>query len=38
LGDASRQVSAVVRDTVDQATTKAEETFDRAEEEIGAPG
>ena len=36
LGDASRQVSSAVRDTVDQATSKAEETFDRVEEEIGS--
>ena len=36
LGDASRQVSSAVRDTVDQATTKAEETFDRVEQEIGS--
>ena len=37
LGDASRQVGTVVRDTVDQATTKAEETLDRAEEKISSP-
>ena len=37
LGEASRQVSTVVRDTVDQATTKAEETFDQAEEKISSP-
>ena len=36
LGDASRQVSSAVIDTVDQATAKAEETFDRAEEQIKA--
>jgi ElaB/YqjD/DUF883 family membrane-anchored ribosome-binding protein len=35
LGDASRQVGSVVRDTVDQATLKAEESFSRVEEEIG---
>lgn len=38
LGDASRQVSSAVRDTVDEATTKAEETLDRAEEQIDSPG
>jgi ElaB/YqjD/DUF883 family membrane-anchored ribosome-binding protein len=37
LGDASRQVGTVVRDTVDQVTTKAEETLDRAEEQISSP-
>jgi hypothetical protein len=37
LGDASRQVGSMVRDTVDQATTKAEETLDRAEEKISSP-
>jgi ElaB/YqjD/DUF883 family membrane-anchored ribosome-binding protein len=37
LGDASRQVGSTVRDTVDQATTKAEETMDRAEEQITTP-
>jgi hypothetical protein len=37
LGDASRQVGTVVRDTVDQATTKAEETLDRAEDKISSP-
>jgi hypothetical protein len=37
LGDAGRQVGTVVRDTVDQATTKAEETLDRAEEKISSP-
>ena len=36
LGDASRQVSSAVRDTVDQATAKAEKTFDRAEEEVSS--
>ena len=36
LGDASRQVSSAVIDTVDQATAEAEETFDRAEEEISS--
>ncbi|HET6745395.1 MAG TPA: hypothetical protein VFH90_06030, partial [Candidatus Limnocylindria bacterium] len=38
LGDASRQMGSAVRDTVDQAAIKAEESFDRAEEEIGAAG
>jgi hypothetical protein len=38
LGDASRQVTSAVRDTVDQATTKAEETMDRVEEQVGSPG
>ena len=37
LGEASRQVGTVVRDTVDQATTKAEETFEKAEEKISSP-
>ena len=37
LGDASRQVGNTVRDTVDQATTKAEETLDRAEEKVSSP-
>ena len=37
LGDASRQVSSMVRDTVDQATTKAEETLDQAEEKVSSP-
>lgn len=37
LGDASRQVGIAVRDTVDQATAKAEETLDRAEEEFNSP-
>jgi hypothetical protein len=36
LGDASRQVGNVVRDTVDDATTKAEETMDRAEERVSS--
>lgn len=38
LGDASRQVTSAVRDTVDQATTKAEKTMDRVEEQVGSPG
>ena len=37
LGDASRQVGTVVRDTVDQATAQADETLDRAEEKISSP-
>jgi ElaB/YqjD/DUF883 family membrane-anchored ribosome-binding protein len=37
LGDASRQVGTIVRDSVDQATTKAEETLDRAEEKVSSP-
>ncbi|MDQ4035285.1 MAG: DUF3618 domain-containing protein, partial [Chloroflexota bacterium] len=37
LGDASRQVGSTVRETVDQAATKAEETMDRAEEQITTP-
>ncbi len=37
LGDASRQVTSAVRDTVDQATTKAEETMNRVEEQVGSP-
>jgi ElaB/YqjD/DUF883 family membrane-anchored ribosome-binding protein len=36
LGDAGRQVGEVVRDTVDKASSKAEETLDRTEERIGA--
>ena len=34
LGDASRELGNTVRDTVDKATVKAEETMDRAEEKI----
>ena len=37
LGDASRQVSTAVRDTVGEVTTKAEQQIDRAEEEIASP-
>jgi hypothetical protein len=37
LGDASRQVTSAVRDTVEEAATKAEETMDRAEEQVGSP-
>jgi hypothetical protein len=36
FGDASRQVGNTVRDTVDQATTKAEESLDRVEEKVGS--
>ncbi len=34
LGDASRELGNTVRDTVDKATMKAEETMDRAEEKV----
>jgi hypothetical protein len=34
LGDASRQVASTVRDTVDQAATKAEETLDKTEQKV----
>jgi ElaB/YqjD/DUF883 family membrane-anchored ribosome-binding protein len=37
LGDASRQVSSAVRETVEDVTTKAEETMDRAEEKVSSP-
>ena len=37
LGDASRQVTASVRETVEDVTTKAEETMDRVEEQVGSP-
>jgi hypothetical protein len=37
LGDASRQVTSTVRDTVGDVTTKAEETIDRVEEQVGSP-
>jgi len=37
LGDASRQMSSVVRDTVEDVSAKAEETMDRAEEKVGSP-
>jgi hypothetical protein len=37
LGDASRQLTSAVRDTVDDATAKAEETMDRAEAQVGSP-
>jgi hypothetical protein len=36
LGDASRQIGTAVRDTVDQATTKAEEAMDEAERTVTA--
>lgn len=36
LGDASRQVTSAVRDTVEDVTTRAEETIDRVEE-VGSP-
>lgn len=34
LGDASRQVASTVRDTVDQAANKAEETLDKTEQKV----
>ena len=37
LGNASRQVSSAVRDTVEQATAKAEEKLDSAEEKVTSP-
>lgn len=37
LGDASRQVTSAVSDTVEAATTKADEAMDRAEEKVGSP-
>ena len=37
LGDASRQVTSAVRDTVEQATSKAEEALDSAEEKVSSP-
>ena len=37
LGDASRQVTSTVRETVEDVTTKAEETMDRVEEQVGSP-
>ena len=36
LGDAGQKIGEAVRDTVDEATTKAEEQMDRAEEKITA--
>jgi ElaB/YqjD/DUF883 family membrane-anchored ribosome-binding protein len=38
LGDASRQISSAVRDTVEDATTRVEETLDGAEQQVGSPG
>ena len=37
LGDASRQVTSAVRDGVEQATAKAEETLDSVEEKVSSP-
>ena len=37
LGDAGRQVTSAVRDTVDQATAKADEAIDRVEDKVSAP-
>lgn len=37
LGDASRQVTSAMKDTVDQATTTAEETMDKAEDKVASP-
>ncbi len=37
LGDASKQVTSAVRDTVEQATSKAEEKLDEVEEQVGSP-
>ena len=37
LGDASRQVTSAVRETVEQATAKAEETLDDVEDKVGSP-
>ena len=34
LGDASRQVASTVRDTVDEAANKAEETLDKTEQKV----
>ena len=36
LGDASRQIGTAVRDTVDQATTKAGGALDEAERTVTA--
>jgi hypothetical protein len=38
LGDASRQISSAVRHTVEDATTRVEETLDGAEQQVGSPG
>jgi ElaB/YqjD/DUF883 family membrane-anchored ribosome-binding protein len=37
MGDASRQVTSAVRDTVDEATSRVETTLDRTEAEISSP-
>jgi ElaB/YqjD/DUF883 family membrane-anchored ribosome-binding protein len=37
LGDASRQVTTAVRDTVDEATSRAETTLDRTEARLTSP-
>ena len=37
LGDASRQVTSAALDTVEQATSKAEETLDDVEDKVGSP-
>jgi len=37
LGDASRQVTSAVRDTVEQATSKAEEKLDEVEDKVSSP-
>lgn len=37
LGDASRQVTSSVRDTVSDVATKAEQTMDRVEGEVSSP-
>lgn len=38
LGDAGRQIGTAVRDTVDEATSKAEEAMDRADEKVTSGG
>ena len=37
LGDAGRQVTSAVRDTVDKATAKADEALDQAEDKVSSP-
>ncbi len=37
LGDASQKVGTAVRDTVDQATTKAEEQLDKVDDKVSSP-
>ena len=37
LGEAGRQVTSAVRDTVDQATAKADEALDRVEDTVSSP-